>query len=356
MNTDLHKMTIVQLRAYAKEKEVNVPSGLKKKDIIEYIIGCEEEIVSDEPQPTLKDIRERMVPVYRDEGMNWLDHYEEHHWAVVDLPNWNDEYETEFVRWLAEPRGLDVNNLKGWKGSQLVPRVHGIIKSDFAHAKILWKIRLECAPIFAELYDCDPQDLICSYDGACVILDKENSRGKHWIHNDTPRSMRDEDCCTQGLVNFLENGPKSGGLILVEGSYDLYSDYLDEHPSYGFSWKVCDMNSDMLKERRIIKICAEPGQLILWDSRTFHANTGPTNGDIRMCSYVSMVPRDRLSEKELKKHVDLYIQGKMTGHHCYGPYFKANAKLWMRGKEVVNGSQETCPILNPLMERLIGYK
>lgn len=138
-----------------------------------------------------------------------------------------------------------------------------------------------------------------------------------------------------------------------------------KHPSEGIVWGPSDMTDPLLSERALIKICAPAGSIILFDGRTFHCNVHPWGSILkddgsprfRMCTYVSMQPRAGASPKELSKRIKLYEKGRMTGHWCYGPFFKETAEH-PRSYGTLNNKPNVIEIasLNNLRSRLIGYE
>lgn len=139
---------------------------------------------------------------------------------------------------------------------------------------------------------------------------------------------------------------------------------MNRHKSEGITWGPSDMSDPLLADKNIIKICAPTGSLILFDGRTFHCNVHP-HGSIlredntprfRMCTYVSMQPRNGATEKELAKRIKLYEKGRMTGHWCYGPWFKETAEHphTYGGQNNKPEIIEIAP-LNKLRRRLVGY-
>jgi hypothetical protein len=49
------------------------------------------------------------------------------------------------------------------------------------------------------------------------------------------------------------------------------------------------------------KVCAEPGDLIVWDSRTPHYNLPPTGDRPRFCAYTCYLPAAEISKEDLLK-------------------------------------------------------
>jgi hypothetical protein len=77
-------------------------------------------------------------------------------------------------------------------------------------------------------------------------------------------------------VNLAPNGPEDGGLMLLKGSMELYAElfaaFEDRKPERGWNTRDRHDHTDeqiqWLVDRGCTweKICAEPGDLLLWDS------------------------------------------------------------------------------------------
>lgn len=360
---DLNGLTIPQIKQWAKENNFNVPSGLKKADLIQYLIGAQQERADgiNTVKQTSVALLETLQPLCADGNLDWVVHLHTHGWATVPINGWNPNYTQQFLHWFETcSPNFRANDPSTWKTANMPTMLHGILKHYFGHTEMQWQIRELCAPIFARIWGCQPEDLLCSYDGGCFLprrVTKQTGSFKQWIHNDTPRQFR-HFSCVQGIVNFEENGATDGGLVLVEGSHRIFNEYMDRHPSEGITWQPADMSDPGLVNSRLVKICAPAGHIILFDGRTFHCNVHPygEGNPFRMCTYVSMQPRNGASEKELLKRQKLYQEGRMTGHWCYGPWLKETAKD-PRTYGGVNIRPETIEIapLTPLRSRLIGY-
>lgn len=75
-----------------------------------------------------------------------------------------------------------------------------------------------------------------------------------------------------------------------------------------------------------------------------------------MCTYVSYQPRSGATQEELNKRITLYQKGRMTGHWCYGPWFKETPEHPHTYGKPYNKPPiiEIAP-LTPIRKRLIGY-
>jgi len=121
------------------------------------------------------------------------------------------------------------------------------------------------------------------------------------------------------------NGPDDGGLVVLAGSHKQHKKHFDmiggfranqdqgaAENGYDFSNEDADWyRSQGCKE---VKIEANAGDLILWDSRTIHWNASPVGAQIRHISYVCYCPRSLASEEELQRKLEVFQQRKGTTH------------------------------------------
>ncbi|CAH6419469.1 Phytanoyl-CoA dioxygenase (PhyH) [uncultured virus] len=369
---DLSTLTLPKIKEWAIANGFKVPSGLRKAELIQYLQGT----MSERNAGIVKDPKFAIVtldllqPRTANMDIDWLTHLHTYGWAVAPIPGWDRNFTQQFFNWFEScSSNFHREDRNTWKAVNMPNMLHGILKHYFGHTEMQWRIRELCAPLFARIWGCQSEDLLCSYDGGCFLpcTPKDalkNSSFKQWVHNDQNRLFR-TFCCVQGIVNFEDNDFEDGGLVLVEGSHTIFNEYMARHPSEGIIWGISDMKDPLLSTRNLIKICAPPGHIILFDSRTFHCNVHPFGSlfkedgtpRFRMCTYVSMMSRDGASVKELQKRISLYEKGRMTGHWCYGPWFKETAEHPHIYGGVNNRPAviEIAP-LNPLRRRLIGYE
>ncbi len=337
------------------------PSGLLKKDLINYYYGYKKIIDQKIPLSIGFDVEDlNIIPVYCNlkNGQTWYQHFIENGWVAVPLVNFDSSYYVNlFYNWL---ESLSVNfkrnDRNSWISKNIPLNLHGIFKNYIGHCEFIWQIREKCYPIFKELWQ--TTDLLCSFDGGC-FLKPPKGKYRQWIHNDQGRLASDNPISIQGLVNLLDNGPEDGGLLLMEGSHNIFGNYLERHPidGIGGGFFRADKNDSELKKCRSIKICAPAGHLLLWDSRIFHSNVPPSIGNgPRMCTYVCMQPRSGVTDKILKKRIDAYEKGRMTNHWCYGPLFKVMSKdPRTYGNDHVHPKDVEIAELNDVRRNLIGY-
>lgn len=138
----------------------------------------------------------------------------------------------------------------------------------------------------------------------------------------------------QGLVNFAPNGPKDGGLMLMKGSAKLFDEFFaqdrdpyDHEDAPPPEIKYMDLflfhqrDLKWFEDRgcELIKVNMDPGDLVLWDSRTMHYACLPEGDQIRHVQYVCMTPRRFATEKalELKKYCFENYMGTTHWPHWY---------------------------------------
>lgn len=106
-----------------------------------------------------------------------------------------------------------------------------------------------------------------------------------------------------------ENGPDDGGLMILSGSMPLYGQFFEEHeadtPEGGWSWRdsyhfTNPAHLQWFYDRGCewVKVEAEPGDVILWDSRCIHYGAA-ARGDrprVATCTwFASRLPPVRLA-------------------------------------------------------------
>lgn len=183
------------------------------------------------------------------------------------------------------------------------------------HEKMAWEARMEPAviDIFEKLWE--TKELITSFDGLNVSLPRRKDlRWTPWPHCDQNQARKGMQA-VQGLLNFAPNGPKDGGLVLMKGSAKLFNEYFAEHkdsyahedappPELKYQDLFLFSQNDLkwFEERgcELVKINMEPGDFVLWDSRTIHYAELPQGDQIRHVQYICMTPRRFATEEALQ--------------------------------------------------------
>jgi hypothetical protein len=195
-----------------------------------------------------------------------------------------------------------------------------------SHEKWAWAVRQEPGVVGAFEKVHDTEDLVVSFDTVNLSFPnrKDLQANKPWAHQDqdpTKPGFR----CLQGLVNLLPNGPEDGGLIVCKGAHllseEFHKKFIDEPKVwawtkewYGFS----EAGLKWLADKGCVweKVCMEPGDLVVWDSRTPHYNVSPseTSTQPRFAVYTCYMPVADLSQEELQKKKKAFEEMDFTTH------------------------------------------
>ncbi|KUL89261.1 hypothetical protein ZTR_03711 [Talaromyces verruculosus] len=172
------------------------------------------------------------------------------------------------------------------------------------------------------------RELLVSYDGMNLsIPEKEREKTDPifapWAHVDQS-PLNSEFTCVQGILNLLPNGPEDGGLTVFEGSSALYTELWKQfdHKKGEKGWNpqafqfIDDEMAQWLESKgcKWIKVCAEPGDLLLWDSRCIHYGAVPSSTNDRFAAYVCYKPASNVSGKDKKRLLEAFENGQNTTH------------------------------------------
>ena len=99
-------------------------------------------------------------------------------------------------------------------------------------------------------------------------------------------------------MTLTNAGEKGGGFVCVPGSHKYHHKYFKNKDLLAMkdNWYVIP-EEEKQKEplTNTLKVNSKAGDFILFDSRTFHCNTVPTDKkSLRICTYVCMLPADKV--------------------------------------------------------------
>lgn len=137
-------------------------------------------------------------------------------------------------------------------------------------------------------------------------------------------------------MNLLPNGPNDGGLIVCRGAYRLSNQFHEEFADeekipawtnewFGFTEKGMQWLAD--KGCEWIKVCAEPGDLIVWDSRVPHYNLTSTTSQNRFCIYTCYIPVEDVSQEDLIRKRDAFETRVSTTYWPNAMHFGSNVAM-----------------------------
>lgn len=210
-----------------------------------------------------------------------------------------------------------------WKNSVpdfdkiLTSTPHGIFKfHEVAHQEFAWFIRTrpQVIDIFKKIWE--TEELVVSFDGSCYMPKDFHRKDKTWTHADQgPKNP--ELQCYQSFVSLTDNCERT--LVVYENSNNLFESYFKEkNNTSSKNWQLIDLNYlEKIKDsKRILKVNA--GDLVLWDSRTFHQNQygDPTVEEERIVQYICYLPKShpKNTAAQRAKRQKYFLERRTTSH------------------------------------------
>lgn len=165
------------------------------------------------------------------------------------------------------------------------------------------------------------------------------------------------------MSKVSEAGEKDGGLVVMEGSAKLFDQFFREHPPDRTKGPLAALHYDFYPFQeadvkwyedhgcKLVKVCAEPGDLILWDSRQMHYAVYPETDTVRTIIYACYTPASMASEEALAKKKEIFEKWEATTHW---PHINIHSQ----GKAMKDGKidawERTEPLEKPeLTDRLL---
>ncbi|KAJ5683464.1 hypothetical protein N7462_006629 [Penicillium macrosclerotiorum] len=259
------------------------------------------------------------------------------------------QYRERAMEWFQKfPFGFDIHDKRTWTEDHLPIMMNGGMVMGYCatHEKWVWEARTEPGVIepFAKLWGTD--ELLVSFDAVNITLPGR----------------------TDGIINLSEAGPLDGGLQLLQGSSELFELFFKENPPkpkakdapgqldwYGFTLEDVEWFKD--HGCKLIKINAEPGDVIIWDSRTVHYASLPQSETIRTIIYATYTPASLATPEDVALKADIFHRFEGTTHWPHCNIF-AQGKA-MRGDKICPGERNE-PLEKPEMTdqvlKLAGVK
>lgn len=188
----------------------------------------------------------------------------------------------------------------------------------------MWEARMEPGVLDAFALLWGTKKLLVSFDSLNITLPnrKDIPRRPAWEHIDQS-PLRKGLHCVQGIINLSVSGPEDGGLVVYPGSHALNDEFFNTQTDKS-TWSPMDrylFNKEQLSwfvERGVhpVKVCAEVGDLILWDSRTIHYGSEPTpeSRNIRTVIYAAYTPARLASSEALATKAEVFRAYGTTTH------------------------------------------
>ena len=224
-----------------------------------------------------------------------------------------ENYWNEFDKWRTNVPDLEYlhNIIDG----------NGIFKHhQVGHQRFAWQARTnpKIVNIFKKLWN--TSELVTSFDGCCFYPSYYKNNPTYWTHSDQS-SMKKGVNCYQSFLSLTDNIERT--LIVYEGTHEYHQHYFEtmgiEEPK---NWNIIDKDylmNNHLDKQKFLHVKA--GDLVIWDSRTFHQNTSGSLDckEERLIQYLCYLPKDneKNDEKEKKQRAKFFEKKRTTSHWPY---------------------------------------
>ena len=201
--------------------------------------------------------------------------------------------------------------------SQIDP--HGIYKFHQAgHQEHSWYLRTreKIIKVFKKIWN--TEDLVVSFDGCCYIPKEYTKKDNIWTHTDQASNSKGLHCY-QSFVSLTKNSERT--IILYEKSHLFHESYFKERKiSDSKNWNLIDVSYlEKIKDmKRVLNV--NPGDLVIWDSRTFHQNCyGNPNSEERIVQYLCYLPKfhGKNNKTQNEKRRKYFEELRTTSHWPY---------------------------------------
>uniref|UniRef100_A0A6B2LB10 Phytanoyl-CoA dioxygenase n=1 Tax=Arcella intermedia TaxID=1963864 RepID=A0A6B2LB10_9EUKA len=233
--------------------------------------------------------------------------------------------------------GIHRNDISSWSTPKWPdPFGNGILCGDgVGQSELMWYARSlpPIRTIFSKIWG--TSELATSFDGCCFWRAFEyqsawKTHSARAYHLDQNGVTKPSKCCVQGFLNVLPAGPGDGGLVIVPRSHTTVYPQIFKNFKGRSDW-IPLHNHRPLWEEMIpqaglapIKVCAEAGDFVVWDSRIIHCNgAGHVPREVpadqvlpprRLVTYVCMTPKSRLRGEVVEERRRCYLNGDTTNH------------------------------------------
>ncbi|ORY26760.1 hypothetical protein BCR39DRAFT_578472 [Naematelia encephala] len=308
-----------------------------------------------------------------DTSVDWLSHLREDGFCVVPniiSPEACRKFQNEALDWIESCGfGFDRNDRSTWTTEKIPPNEKGVFRyHSVPHDAFMWAIRTQSGihDAFAKIWNTN--DLVVSFDALNVSFPINPNTGRTdiepteaWPHIDqNPRSLETMQLI-QGIANMAPNGPNDGGLVVVKGSHRIHEDYFETIKGFrnvrppnhnGYPFDMDDVKWYLGQGCEVVKVCGGQGDLLLWDSRTIHWNCSPLGTQTRFCQYVTYVPRNLMTEKQLEQKLEVFRARVSAG--CQAHENPDIPEQHRRGDPLTRPRQE--PAESPTILKAIGIR
>ena len=276
------------------------------------------------------------------------------------LEHWTQSWDTPIHR----------SNPDSWRNIRDLFPKHSMLIQQYGlgQAQFIWNLRQnpKCIEPFTQLWNCEPQDLLVSFDAASFHMPPETTKigwhRKTWFHTDQSYTRPGFECI-QSWVTAFDVNENDATLAFYEGSHKFHKEFSEEfHNTDKADWTK--LNDDTHIQFYQSKGCTEKyircpkGSMVFWDSRTIHCGVEPRKGrlnpNFRCVAYLCYMPRQLSTATQINKKIKAFEEMRMTSHWpCKIKLFPKNPRTY--GAEVKEIVELDRPSVYELGRKLIGY-
>lgn len=235
------------------------------------------------------------------------------------------EYQQKAFEWLkAFDSSLNLDDPSTWRTANLPiqTKLNTYEHYGVVHEKFMWDVRQEPGVLeaFQKIWGTD--ELLVSFDSLNITLPNLKEARAPWPHIDQAPRKRGLHC-VQGIVNLSHAGPEDGSLMVVPKSHSLTEEFFDTKTDPAtWEWRdnryFDDKDMEWFRSHGLepVKVLAEPGDLILWDSRLIHWGGEPTekSNTIRTVVYAAYAPASMASQEAISEKQRVFAANGATTH------------------------------------------
>ena len=247
----------------------------------------------------------------------WLTHLENEGYTVINnaisVEDANESFEMFKEELCYVSPTFDWNDSSTWisENCPIIMNKGSVVYNGFGHSDSNWNLRLKSVAkdAFKIIYDTD--EVVSSFDGLSLFLNKDKQQSLSWLHQD--QRSNDNRLSIQGILNIFECDKYDAGFVCIPKSHIEYIPEPTEN-----DWLILPKNH--IYHTKYVKLLTPERSLILFNSKLVHANVGmnkkhPKGNHInRFSAYLTFGPRYRQTEEVIGKRIQGYFSGKSCSH------------------------------------------
>lgn len=270
------------------------------------------------------------TPRYSLDDPAWLEHLDKEGYAVVaGVADDNNMTHAESLLWefLEQHTPMKQHYPETWTDAAV--ETIGSVQNGLVNGKgmgqsdFLWYLRTlpNVQKVFAKIWKTN--DLLVSFDSAGIFRPWNHGFRKTicgWWHVDQGRGKKGRHA-VQGLVSLYDADCRTGGLTVVPQSHLRFNEVVEDQQNPEVDYCTVQPYCSVLQELPRRLVCCKAGDLVIWDSRTVHANAPAPQQPIcergrllRAVGYICMVPAKFATSEVLKGRRSAYEYRVGTSH------------------------------------------